>query len=211
MMEEMKGVTTATVRESSLDLEQPWRVPKTAERVPLTRSSDGSRPRLETECAIYRDDRNLYILFLAEDDEIVATHRHHDAPLYEEDVFEVFLAPETLTTYYEIEVNPLGTTFDARIVSPDGHRATMNADLEWECLGLWAAVQRTERRTEAIVVIPFAALDREPPRSGEIWRANLYRIDRSATHGDEYSAWSPTRRTPPDFHVPALFGALRFE
>lgn len=211
MIEGVKQIPAAAVRTSTLDLEQPWSVPAAAERLALSRASDGAPPRLETECAVYRDGRNLYVIFLAVDDEIVATHRDHDAPLYEEDVFEVFLAPESPTTYYEIEVNPLGTTFDARIVSPDGERKTMNVDVSWECAGLWAAIQRTDRRTDAIVVIPFAALDREPPRAGETWRVNLYRIDRSAAHGDEYSAWSPTERTPPDFHVPAKFGTLRFE
>ena len=49
----------------------------------------------------------------------------HDEPIWKEDVFEVFVAPQGLTPYFEIEVNPLGTTFDARIDSPDGERATM--------------------------------------------------------------------------------------
>ena len=49
--------------------------------------------------------------------------------------------PEDGATYYELEVNPLGTTFDARIDSPDGVRATMRADLSWTCNGLFAAVR----------------------------------------------------------------------
>ena len=52
---------------------------------------------------------------------------------------------------------------------------------------------------------PFAAL-----KKSDEWRANFFRIDRSAAHGDDFSAWQPTMKTPPDFHVTEAFGVLRF-
>lgn len=194
--------------------EEPWTLPRSADRVMLCNSIDGSSPRLATEVGAYYDREMLYILFEGEDDQIVASFLEHDEPLYQEDVVEVFLAPCRLTEYFELEVNPLGTTFDARIFHPDGNRSAMNAELQWECSGFWTALQRQESnhgrwRFSVVLAVPFDALERRTPRLGESWRANFYRIDRGAA-GDEYTAWRPTFRDPADFHVPSAFGELMF-
>ncbi|MGK2855754.1 MAG: carbohydrate-binding family 9-like protein, partial [Thermoanaerobaculia bacterium] len=184
-----------------------------AQRVPLVRSGDGSKPRLDSEFAAYHDGDRLFVVFSADDDHLVATYLGHDEPLWEEDVVEVFLAPEKLERYYEIEVNPLGTTFDAVIDSPRLERATMTVDRAWTCAGLRTAIRRTTTdgsvRVETLIAIPFDALGAAPP-SGARWRANFFRIDR-APAGDEFSTWRPTGRNPADFHVPRAFGTLVFE
>ena len=190
--------------------EDPWALPPSAPVVELLRVTDGAAPRLRTSVVVYCDDQHLNLLYRAQDDEVVATYLEHDQPLWEEDVVEVFLAPDEARTYFEIEVNPLGTTFDARIESPDGVRASMRAELSWTCDGLFAAIRRRDDLVETIVRIPFASVSPAAPRAGDRWRANFFRVDRSATHGDEYSAWQPTMKTPPDFHVVACFGSLLF-
>jgi hypothetical protein len=197
-------------------IEEPWEVPAVCGRVELRRATDGAPARQQTSAAVYFDDEMLTIVFAGVDDRVVATHRQHDAPLYEEDVVEVFLARARLEEYFEIEVNPLATTFDARIESPDGVRSTMKTDLGWTCEGLFAGVRRDSGRmagaTFAVVMrIPFASLGRTAPADGETWRGNLFRIDRDPALADEFLAWQPTMRTPPDFHVPAAFGTLRFQ
>jgi len=203
-------VPVLVVPRAEFSIEDPWAIPPECEVVSLRRATDGSRPRLATSVAVYRDDEFLTAVFFAEDDEIVATYYGHDEPLWQEDVAEIFIAPEGLTPYFEIEVNPLGTTFDARIDSPDGIRATMQTDLAWNCDGLFAALRRDDgARVQIVIRIPFASLKYDP-KSGDEWRANLFRVDRSATHGDEFSAWQPALKTPADFHVSAAFGALRF-
>lgn len=198
---------------AELDLEDPWAVPACGTRVPLVLSGDGSRPRLESEVAAYHDGRRLLVVFSVRDDHLVATHLEHDAPLWEEDVVEVFVAPESLERYFEIEVNPLGTTFDAVVESPKLERASMTVDRAWSCEGLRTAIRRTTIhgvvRVETVIMIPAGALGASCDR-GARWRANFYRIDRSPD-GDEFSAWRPTGRTPPDFHVPRSFGTLVFE
>ena len=185
-------------------IEDPWAVPPGCQPVPMVRAIDGGTPRLATEIITYFDDEYLTIVFRAEDDEIVATTYDHDAPLWQEDVVEAFLAPAGGTTYYELEVNPLGTTFDARIESPDGVRATMRADVSWTCDGLFTAVRRVGSSVDTVLRVPFAAVGGRPAR------ANFFRVDRSPAHGDEYSAWRPTMKTPADFHVVAAFGELVF-
>lgn len=195
------------------DIEDPWRIPEGVATVPLVVSSTGAPCRLRSEFSAYHDDSVLYVLFRCDDDHVVATLREHDAPLWQEDVVEVFLAPAGLERYYELEVNPLGTTFDAVVHSPDRRRETMKVDTSWTCKGLRASIRRVSEGSVVVVdtmlAIPFASLERGAPVPGETWRANVYRIDRSPA-GDEFTAWSPTGRTPPDFHVPSRFGTLRF-
>lgn len=197
---------TIVVPGADFSIEEPWRIPAACRPVPLRRSTDGAQPRLQTRVAIYADAANLNVVFNGEDDGVVATHLEHDAPLYQEDVVEVFLAPRDIREYFEIEVNPLGTTFDARIESPDGVRTTMRADLPWTCKGLLTAVRRTPASLDVLMRIPFASIGGTP---GARWRANFFRIDRSP-QGDEFSAWRPTLKNPADFHITAAFGRLHF-
>src|SRR5438477_7569572 len=183
---------------ADFSIEDPWAIPPACTREPLRRSTDGAELRLATSVAAYFDDEQLTIVFSAIDDEVVATYLEHDAPLYEEDVVEVFLAPERITRYFEIEVNPLGTTFDAIIESPDGVRSTMKTDLAWTCDGLFAAIRRVNDVVDTVIRIPFSSLARSAPADGETWRANFYRIDRSASRDAELSAWQPTLKQPAD-------------
>jgi len=196
-------------RRATFSIEDPWDVPAGCESVALVRATDGSTPRLATTVCAMWDDEALTVLFSAIDDSVVATHRVHDAPLYEEDVVEVFLAPRSPREYFELEVNPLGTIFDARIESPDGVRATMKTDLAWTCRDLFAAIRRAGTTADFVLRIPFASLGIETPKEGDEWQANFFRIDRDPS-GDEFSAWRPAMKTPPDFHVVKAFGTLRF-
>lgn len=201
-------VDTLVVPRAELSLEEPWSAPDGCTPIALRRAGDGAAPRLATTLALYHDGDCLVALFNGADDGVVASYQNHDDPLWKEDVVELFLSPERLTRYFEIEVSPLGTTFDAAIDTPDLDRRTMQTDLGWTCEGLFAAVRTTPSTLDVVVRIPFASLG-TTPRAGDEWRANFYRIDRSA-HGDDYSAWQPTMKTPPDFHVPGTFGLLRF-
>lgn len=203
------------VPRARFEIEDPWATPAECEPERLRRSVDASAPRLVTTVAASYDEAFLTVLFSASDDHVEATLREHDAPLYEQDVVEIFLAPQTLTRYFELEISPQGTLFDAVVDSPDGVRGTMRVDRDWNCDGLIAAVRRVPEREgfstiDTVVRIPFESLGQHPPASGESWRANFFRIDRHPQLGDEFSAWQPTLRHPPDFHVPAAFGLLHF-
>ncbi len=172
----------------------------------LRDSRTGQAPLLKTAIRVGYRSGCLLVRFDGRDAGVVATLTERDAPLWREDVFEVFLSPhEPPTTYYEFEVNPLGALFDARIQSPDLRRETMRAETAWNCRGLQAHVVRQTNRWSALLRIPLASMD--PKRAVRLWRANFYRIDRGEK--DEYSAWSPTLADPPDFHVPERFGVLR--
>lgn len=207
---------TLVVPRAGFDIEDPWATPRACSPVRLRRATDATAPRLSTSVAAWHDAHSLTLLFSCSDDHIRATFHQRDEPLYEQDVVEVFLAPDGLTRYFEIEVSPNGTVFDAVIDSPDGVRQTMHADRRWDCEGLFVAVRKVVESSGAIsldttIRIPFPSLGRLRPVPGEIWRGNFFRIDRHPEEGDEFSAWQPTRRSPADFHVAAAFGTLRFD
>ena len=166
----------------------------------------GAAPRLRTAVRVGLRGGDLCVRFDGRDDGVVASLTDRDGPLWQEDVFEVFLSPEDPPRlYYEFEVNPLGTLFDARVSSPDLARATMRVETAWDCAGFAARVTRGPGRWSASLRIPLGPLcgrNRRPR-----WRANFYRIDRGTL--DEYSSWSSTLADPPDFHVPERFGVLK--
>jgi hypothetical protein len=148
----------------------------------------------------------LVVRFDGKDEETVATLRGRDDPLWTEDVYEVFVSPlEPPTVYFEFEINPIGTLFDARVTSPGLVRATMNADTAWNLPGLSGRSRVRPGRWSATLTIPIAPMlegQSAPPK----WRANFYRVDRGAN--DEFSALSPTGRDPADFHEARRFGRL---
>lgn len=183
----------------------PWRA---IEPVALAPSHGRAAPAgfQPTALRLGHDGERLYVAFAATDAHVWGTHRGRNEPIYDEEVVEAFLAPTgDPRRYFELEANPIGAWFEARVENPDGDRATMRVDRDWACRGWERAVHVHAGGWDVEWAIPFAALDADPRAE---WRANFYRIDRA--HGGEFSAWSPTLADPPDFHVPARFGTLRF-
>ena len=181
--------------------------------LPPFQLADGGGPAAQrTQGRLCWDERALHVRFDCEDRDAWGTWRDRDDPVYEEEAVEVFLAPgaEDPVRYFELEVSPLGTLFDATIHNPTSRRADMTGDPSWDCPGLrWAAGAGTARQDwRALLAIPWAGL--LPPGEGlpRIWRANFYRIERPRDDHPEFSGWSPTLTRPADFHKPARFGVL---
>jgi Carbohydrate-binding family 9 len=166
----------------------------------------GAIPRLRTAVRVGVRNDVLLVRFDGRDDGMVASLRRRDEPLWTEDVYEVFLSPlDPPTTYFELEINPLGAIFDARVTSPDLLRTTMHVDPAWKLAGLRSSSRVKPGRWTATLKIPLAPLFEGATRPRE-WRANFYRVDRGDR--DEFSAWSPTGRNPPDFHEALRFGRM---
>lgn len=184
--------------------------------------SDGSRPaERRTEARMCWDDANLYICFKCEDPDIWGTMTKRDDPIFDEEVVEAFIETDSdLKSYYELEMSPRGTLFDAVIHNPTDLRKDLVIDTSWTCDEWRAGVHvdgtldnRDDVDTGWTVewAIPFESISGAPsvpPKDGDTWRVNLYRIDR--TPEPEFSCWSPTMEIPPNYHVPAAFGMIVF-
>jgi hypothetical protein len=177
--------------------------------VALRRAQDGADPLQATRVRVAHDADALLLRFDCDDRDIWATYLRRDAPLWEEEVVELFLSPGTddPSTYFEIEVNPLGAIFDARVMNPEGRRDSMRVDATWNAAGLVAVVSRPLPGLWSVSIeIPWTDVcDGFPP---PVWRANFLRIERPRDGNHEFSCWSPTLTDPPDFHKPRCFGRL---
>lgn len=177
-------------------------------------NSDGSPAAQETEARILYDDKYLYFSFRSADENVWATLRRRDQRLWEEEVVEVFLqADASQPSYIELEVNPLGTMLDIYLLDvrkPLRYESWNSEKLRW-AVRVDGTVDGKggDRGWTCELALPLedvATAPRLPPRAGDRWRMNLYRMEVRPVAA--LLAWSPTRKD--DFHLPAMFGWLVF-
>ena len=86
--------------------------------IELVDCTTGKPPRYKTQARLLYDDQWLYVGFHCQDQDIWGTMTGHDEPIYDEEVVEIFIDPAgSLCTYYELEVSPLNTGFDALVLN----------------------------------------------------------------------------------------------
>jgi Carbohydrate-binding family 9 len=181
---------------------------------PFLMNRDASPTPFRTEAKVLYDDNFLYFSFSSADDNVWATLRKRDEHLWEEEVVEVFLQADPLQrNYIEIEVNPLGTLLDIYLLDTRKnlpYESWNSAKLKWA-----VKVDGTidgkggDRGWTCEIALPLedvVTAPNRPPRHGDRWRMNLYRVEsRPSSAG---AAWSPTMQG--DFHVPSKFGEIIF-
>lgn len=177
-------------------------------------NSDGSPARYETEAKILYDDNYLYFSFRCADENIWSTLKRRDAHLWEEEVVEVFLqADPSQSNYIELEVNPLGTMLDIYLLDvrkPLRYESWNSEKLRWAVRVAGTVDGKDGDKGWACeIALPLedvVTAPRLPPRPGDRWRLNLYRVESRPVPA--LLAWSPTRKD--DFHLPGMFGWIVF-
>jgi phospholipase/lecithinase/hemolysin len=92
--------------------EAPWLA---AERSPRFADLVGGRPGLhDTRAAVLWDDTHLYVGFWVEEPDVAATLTERDAPIYQDNDVELFIAGRD--AYYELEVNAFNTIYEVFFV-----------------------------------------------------------------------------------------------
>jgi hypothetical protein len=188
-----------------------------APAVDLVHSLDGEPvPSVRSRVQLAWDETNLYVAAALEDDDVWSEYTEHDDPLWQQEVFEVFVFgdadvseddPAIRRDYLELQVSPRGVTFDARFAS---HR---KGDHDWDSRWRTAVEVRgdlDDRRGRdegwtVEVAIPWEEICahtsmRCPPSVGARLRMNLFRLERPREGGSIGLALSPT--LVPDFHAP---------
>lgn len=192
--------------------EAAWGAAKPVGR--FVRNRDGAAVGNLTEAKVLYDEHYIYFAFRVGDENVWATMRRRDGHLWHEEVVEVFLqADPRVPNYIELEVNPLGTLLDIYLLD---RRKNLPYG-SWNSAGLRWAVRVDgsvdgrpgDRGWSCEIALPLedvATAPHLPPRPGDRWRMNLYRVEsRPEPLG---LAWSPTLEG--DFHVPAMFGEITF-
>jgi Carbohydrate-binding family 9 len=175
---------------------------------------DGSPAPYKTEARVLYDDNFLYFSFRSVDDNIWATFKQRDQHLWDEEVVEVFLqADPQQPGYIELEVNPLGTMLDIYLLDirkPLHYESWNSQKLKWrvEVIGTVDGKGGDQEWTceIALPMEDIVSAPHLPPRAGDRWRLNLYRVEQKPVPA--LLAWSPTLKD--DFHMPAMFGEIVF-
>jgi len=136
-----------------------------------------------------------------------------DSEFWLEEVVEIFLTPDGLNRYFELQWNPLGGTFDAIIDNKIGEQgASLGIEGDWSFTAAnmrWAVNNDTANQLWTVeVAVPFKDLNQDSPEPGAVWHANFFRVNALEDNQHEYSSWSSVLH--PSFHQPLQFGRLVF-
>ncbi|HTR23004.1 MAG TPA: carbohydrate-binding family 9-like protein [Terriglobales bacterium] len=201
--------------EITLDARHPD--PAWAKATPVVFCADwrgnNADPARQTEVRALWTPQTLYLhfdchyreLFVFEDSDPNGRRDH----LWDRDVAEAFLQPDPSQPhhYKEFEVSPNAQWIDLDIGPSNSEREEPPRDLK---SGLVRSVYLDKERSiwEAELAIPMRALTTSfNPKTA--WRANFFRVE-GRREPRFYSAWQPTKTAEPNFHVPEVFGYLKF-
>lgn len=185
-----------------------------APRFPEFSNLDGSPGASKTEAKALYDDNFLYVSFRCPDNNIWATLKNRDEHLWDEEVVEIFVqADPQQSSYIELEVNPLGTMLDIYLLDirkPLLYESWNSRKLKWAIQVLGTVDGKDgDREWTCEIALPMedvVTAKNLPPRPGDRWRLNLYRVEQRPTPA--LLAWSPTFKE--DFHIPSRFGEIVF-
>jgi hypothetical protein len=214
-------------------LDEPsWRaVPWTEDFVDIQGNAK-PKPRYRTRAKMLWDSDYLYIAAELEEPHVWATVTRHDAVIFQDNDFEIFIDPNGDShEYYEVEINALGTEWDLLLPRPykDGGKAINS----WEIPGLKKAVHvegtlndptDTDNGWTVEIAFPWKVLGElahgpAPPQDGDQWRVNFSRVEwQHAVAGGKYHkvpgvkednwVWSPQGVI--DMHRPETWGYVQF-
>ena len=190
------------------------------------------KPRQRTRAKMLWDSRYLYIAAELSEQHIQGSIVKHDAVIFQDNDFEVFIDPDGDNhAYYEFEMNALNTTWDLFLPRP--YKDAGTADNSWEFEGLKSAVhlQGTLNNPSDIdtgwtleIAIPWASFGKHankacPPNDGDRWRIDFSRVEwqfdivdgqyRKVPNTKEDNwVWSPQGII--DMHRPERWGFVQF-
>ena len=190
-----------------------------------------TKPRFRTRVKMLWDDQYLYVAAELEEPHVWATLTEHDAVIFHDNDFEVFLNPSgDGRNYFEFEINALNTGWDLFLDKP--YNKGGKADNSWDIHGLLTAVQVDGTRNDprdrdrgwtVEIAFPWSAFaTRAPvkrPVAGERWRINFSRVQwntdivegkyvKTPNRPEDNWVWSPQGLV--NMHVPERWGFVQF-
>jgi hypothetical protein len=217
--------------DGSLD-EAAWAMaPWTADFVDI-QGATKPKPLFRTRAKLLWDEDYLYVAAELVEPHVWATLTNHDAVIFQDPDFEVFIDPDGDThNYYEFEINALNTSWDLFLDKPYLDKG--KAHNEWEIPGLKTAVHvhgtlnnptDVDAGWTVEIAFPWKVLSEYarhagPPTEGEQWRIDFSRVEwQIQSSGNKYEkvpnrpednwVWSPQGVI--DMHRPEMWGLLQF-
>jgi hypothetical protein len=166
----------------------------------------------------------LYLRYDVDDASPWHTMTHRDEHIWQEEVVEIFLdADRSGHDYYELEISPANVVCDLRMIDASPWKGDFKFDLEGLETRVAARKAGTGQTTgwtataflpwKGLRALPSAARVTTPPKPGDRWRFNVFRIERPGGKENPEkdpveAAWSkPTADT---FHDPSVFRDMVF-
>ena len=190
--------------------------------------TNGNATVFPSQCKMLWDDTYLYIAFIMDDRDVWGTSATWTDPKYclcSEEVAEVFIDPDgDGLNYLEAEINALGAVMDLSLDKEFAKGGTGNYAFSYKGLKVGISVQGTlnnkaDSDTSWVCELAFPFSDiafsaptmNFPPKSGDMWRLNVYRYDygRASVKYNELSGWNQTD-SKRGFHAPDRFGKVFF-
>ncbi len=171
----------------------------------LTLSDRRREPRIPAQVAFLFDSENLYVALKAREPDpehvrLSEIARLEGAKLWQGDVVEWFVQPETDGPYVQLVWNPADVRLQFRCQAP-GQLEQVN-DLPWEVKTTF-----TDKEWISEAAISFSALKTKAPKEGDAWYVNVIR-QRPDKSAPEIAALSPAGR---NHHDPERFQQIWFE
>lgn len=231
----VQKINTSALTIDGKDNEEVWNsVPWTDSFLDIE-GAHKSKPKYDTKVKMLWDDHYLYVYARLEDPHIWGNLSKHDALIYHNNAFEVFIKPyENQATYFEVQVNTLNTILDLLMNKP--YRLGGQAMLHWDLKGLISAVyidgtnnnpKDIDRSWSVEIAIPFTSIQnfssKTKPEQGDFWRINFSRVQwqhelingkysrktiDSKVLPEDYWVWSPIGIV--DMHRPERWGFIQF-
>lgn len=185
--------------------------------IPL-RTPSGSN--YTTKAKLLYSETGMYFLFHCQDEKITATMNANLMDLWNEDVVEIFLWPdEKYPVYFEYELSPLNFELPIIVYNDDSGKLSRWQPFYYEserktrhAVTVQDALKKSSHMADSWIAefyIPYKLLKpltNTPPKSGTVWRGNLYRIDYDK--GETLWSW---QLTSGNFHEYRKFGKFQFE
>jgi hypothetical protein len=193
------------------------------------------KPSLKTNMKMLWDDSCLYIAAQINDPNVWSYLKQHDAIIYNDNDFELFINPNNGPQYFEIEYNALNTIFDLFLNKP--YRNHGDPLVAWNAAGMRSAVKvqgtlndpsDIDKGWTVEIAIPFKSIglgnNIRAPNDGTLWRANFSRVewDTKVVDGKYVKLKDSTGRNLPEhnwvwsaqgvinMHYPEHWGYLQF-
>ena len=137
-----------------------------------------------------------------------------NGPVWEDSCCEFFVGDPSDGTYYNFEMNCIGTLLAAKRKSRTDFRFFSREELDQVIRH--SSLERKEYGTEGelagwqtAICIPFGLIGMDGGNLPENIRANFYKCGDKTAH-PHFLSWNPVEVPHPDFHRPEFFGKLIF-
>ena len=162
--------------------------------------------------SVARSESHIVIMYRVRGFDLRAAALEDNGPVWEDSCCEFFVGHPSDGTYYNFEMNCIGTVLAAKRKSRNDSTPFTKEDL--------SAIQRfstLEKRAieecggifswMTAICIPFASIGLSPDSLPDKLRANFYKCGDKTAH-PHFLSWNPVRTETPDFHRPEFFGEL---